>query len=162
MEESWIGYLGLLCLTLYILGGVPFSIGVSATDEKYTGVKIWQYHSLTKMPRSSPKAKRARYTTHRPNVNKKSSHTGSQSGSMVVFTPARTRRGKISYKEVDASCIYQSSDEERETPRKKIPKTTSVSQGMTSALEDGDVPESRDFWEVDDPETLRSKKVSTY
>ena len=104
------------------------------------------------------KSKRARYTTHRPDGTMRP--TGP--GSMVVFTPTRTRRGKLTYQEVDAFPYYKASNAEERTPRTKIPDAPSASQGTTSALQYDDLPGAGDFWEDGNPQTSRRTKVSTY
>ena len=104
------------------------------------------------------KSKRARHTIHRPDGTTRLAHTQS----MVVFTPTRTRRGKIAYWEVDASPYYRSSDGEEETLGRKIPNTPSGSCGTSSAVRQEDLLEGGnacDFWEDCNPQTSRKKKV---
>jgi hypothetical protein len=56
---------------------------------------------------------------------------------MVVLAPIRTRRGKITYTEVDAAPYYDSSDEGGESPKRKPSKTPSRSKTTVPAsLED--------------------------
>ncbi|KAN0086260.1 hypothetical protein V8E55_007394 [Tylopilus felleus] len=81
---------------------------------------------------------------------------------MVVFTSTRTRRGKIAYREVDASPYYRSSDGEEETPGRKIPNTPSGSCGTSSAVRQEDLLEggnAGDFWEDCNPQTSQKTKT---
>ncbi|KAG6377669.1 hypothetical protein JVT61DRAFT_14434 [Boletus reticuloceps] len=98
------------------------------------------------------KSKRARYTTHRPDGASRGT------GSMVVFTSTRTRRGKVRYQEVDTSSYYQALEtlDEEDTSRRKIPKTPSECQGTTST---DFPPEAGDFWEDSESQTLRRTKT---
>lgn len=74
------------------------------------------------------RVKRAKFTLHK-NRNQEGARSGSH-GSLVTFTPTLTRRGKLTYQEVDASPLYMSTDDESETPRRKVPRTPSDSQGL--------------------------------
>lgn len=85
------------------------------------------------MSHSPRKAKRAKISVYKPGGTK----SRTSSGPMVVFTPTTTRRGKIVYNEVDATPYYESSDEEGESPQRKIPKATSCSRAtIPASLED--------------------------
>jgi hypothetical protein len=57
---------------------------------------------------------------------------------MVVFTPKKTRRGNVTYQEVDASPYYRLSDDEEDTPSRKIPKAPTHTQGSGSAALNND------------------------
>lgn len=71
------------------------------------------------MPHPPRKAKRAKIMAHKPSGTE--GRVGS--GSLVVLTPAKTRRGKIFYKEVDATPYYELSDDEEGTSKRKPSKT---------------------------------------
>jgi hypothetical protein len=77
------------------------------------------------MTRGTRNTKKAKISVSKPK------RTGS--GSMVVMTPIRTRRGKTIYTEVDATSYYAPSDEEDESPKRKIPNTPSHSMTTVPA-----------------------------
>ena len=57
-------------------------------------------------------------------------------GSMVIYTPTRTKRGKIAFQEVDATSHHELSDEEMDTPcNRKIPKAPSGLETVQSTLD---------------------------
>ncbi|KAM6503384.1 hypothetical protein JOM56_000327 [Amanita muscaria] len=93
------------------------------------------------MSHSPRKSKRARFATHRS--------SGSNNGGMVVFTPKKTRRGNVTYQEVDASPYYRTFDDEEDTPSRKIPKVQGNSSTVLNhdfeelLLEDGFTAERR-------------------
>jgi hypothetical protein len=73
---------------------------------------------------------------------------------MVAFVPTKTRRGKTIYKEVDAALYYKSSDEEGESPKRKLSKTPSHSRTTVPAsLED------MFQWDGEEPYVPRITKV---
>lgn len=65
------------------------------------------------------RAKSTSFTFHR--TSRSRCGTALPPGPLVAFTSIRTRRGKLSYHEVDASSHYMSSDDEA-TPKRKVPK----------------------------------------
>jgi hypothetical protein len=73
------------------------------------------------MTRTSQNPKRTKISVYKPKGKKQKYG----SGSMVILTPIKTRRGKTIYTEVDASSYYKSSDEEGEPPKRKPSKTPS-------------------------------------
>lgn len=86
------------------------------------------------MSRTRRSSKRARFTLH----PSKGSHriSGSGQSSLITLTPSLTRRGKVTYREVDATQLY-SSEAEEETPKRKIPKPiyhTTSSQSFDNHL----------------------------
>ena len=55
---------------------------------------------------------------------------------MVIYTLTQTKRGKISFQEVDATSHYELSDKEIDTPHnRKIPKTPSCLETAQSILD---------------------------
>lgn len=76
---------------------------------------------MTRSPQNG-KSKRTKITVHKPKAKKP--RLGS--GSLVVLAPTTTRRGKIVYTEVDAAPFYKSSDEEGDSPKRKLSKTPST------------------------------------
>ncbi|KAI5982238.1 hypothetical protein EDD15DRAFT_2378086 [Pisolithus albus] len=76
----------------------------------------------------------------------------SSRGSLYTFQPTKTRRGKLTYKEVDARHLYQPSGSQPSTPR--TPRTTASSQNLNFS----DFPNS-DWNDVEDfPPTRRFTK----
>jgi hypothetical protein len=80
------------------------------------------------MARATRNAKKAKISVYKPKR--------AGSGSMVVLTPATTRRGKTFYKEVDAASYYDSSDEEDKSPKRKTPNTPSHSRTTVPASQE--------------------------
>ena len=81
------------------------------------------------MTRASQSAKKARISVYKPK--------GTKHGSMVVLTPTRTWRGKITYKEVNAAPYYKPSDEGDKSLKKKPSMTSSHSRtAIPTSLED--------------------------
>jgi len=68
------------------------------------------------MTRTQPNAKRVKISVYKPKVKKCSAG----SGSMVVLTPFKTRRGKTIYEEVNAVPYYKPSDEGVKSPKKAV------------------------------------------
>jgi hypothetical protein len=85
------------------------------------------------MARNSRNAKKAKIHIYKPSGNKDRAGPSS----MVVFTPTRTRRGKIVYTETDAAPYYALSDEDEKSPKRKQSKTPSHSTTtLPASLED--------------------------
>ena len=84
------------------------------------------------MTRTTRNSKRAKISVCKPRGKK---HNG-VSGSMVVLAPIRTRRGKITYTEGDATPYYASSDEGGESSKRKPSETPSCSKTAAPASED--------------------------
>jgi hypothetical protein len=53
-----------------------------------------------------------------------------------MLTSKLTRRNKLTYEEVDTSSMYMSTDDEFDTPRRKVPKTPSGSQAFVFEIGD--------------------------
>ena len=91
------------------------------------------------------KAKRAKFTLHKH--GNQDGWSGSH-GSLVKLTP------KLTYKEVDPSSMYMSTDDESETSRRKAPQTPSGLQAFTFDME-GDQLAAEDGF----PTETRTHKV---
>lgn len=95
-------------------------------------MKGFNHHST--MTRTSRNAKKAKVSVYKSTGKK---HRAS-SGSMVVLTPFKTRRGKTIYTEVDAASHYDPSDEEDKSSKRKPSKTPTHSTiaAVPASLED--------------------------
>ena len=98
----------MISICIYIADGV-----------KYGSSKNLKLIEGSIMPHPPRKAKRAKIMAHKPSGTE--GRVGS--GSLVVLTPAKTQRGKIFYKEADATPYYELSDDEEGTSKRKPSKT---------------------------------------
>lgn len=107
------------------------------------------------MPRSSQNAKKAYITVIKPRGKKQK--TGS--GSLVVFTPKKTRRGKTIYVEKDAASLFAFSDEEGKSSERKLSKTPSRSRTTVPASLEDTFRGEASFLDDQEPHIPRVTKV---
>jgi len=105
-----------------------------------------------------PKAKKAKITVYKPKV-KKHKVNSEPSGSMVVLTPTTTRRGKTIYVEEDAAPYYKTSDEEGDSPKRKLSKTPSHSKTTVPASLEDTLQWEASCFDNQEPDISRVTKV---
>jgi hypothetical protein len=108
-----------------------------------------------------PKKAKATFFRTRPGGSNRGTGSRKSSGSMVMFTPTQTWRGKTTYQEADATPYYELSDDEETPRRRKIPKTPSGSEALqtTSGLLQ-DFQEACSMGDGESASAPRRRKVS--
>ncbi len=115
-------------------------------------VSISAHPTMACTPRN---AKKAKISVYKPEGKKQKAG----SGSIVVLTPFKTRRGKTIYTKVDAAPYYAPFNEKDEPPKERPSKTPFHSKTTTPALLDDTFQWEASYLDDQKPHVPRIIKV---